>query len=607
MIHCNRSKLENTMRYNQNILKIFLLGGLLLSMNLNCSEQPAVTNENKMQIWRNATFGMFIHWGAYSLLGGVWKGQAVPGYAEHIFRSRRIPLEEYKEEVIRKFNPTEFDAEEWVRIAKEAGMKYMVITAKHHDGFAMWPSKVTDYNIHDMTPFKRDPMRELRDACRRNGLLFGFYYSHAQDWSHPWGQRNQWDFGHPQPNKRQWWKDPEWAYYIEKSKIYVREKSIPQLEELITNYDPDILWFDTHNWLPPELTRPIVERARELKPELIINSRGTPGIYDYKSTNDRPLDFPPVAEKYWEGIPTTNESYGYNANDRSHKPPAFFIRLLAKAASKGGNLLMNIGPMGNGKIDPVDVEILQQIGRWLKPNGEAIYGVERTPLPVPGWGVTTKKRNKIYLHVFQWPHDQRLILGGLKSKVNRAYFLSELNQREIKFTRLNEHDLALEVPEQAPNSVNTVIVLECRTPLETDAVRLIATNIDSNRLHVFDGQLTGKGIKFGSGNARSNLIKTWQGADRSVSWQVRLNEKARFRVKITYSADAESRGNVYRLDVGEQSFSGVVKEGKYRQYTLGEVDLGRGEFEMLIVAEKINNGDLFHPTCITLIPLKELK
>ena len=568
-----------------------------------CSEKPRLTNENKMQIWRNATFGMFIHWGAYSRLGGNWKGQAVHGYAEHIFRSLRIPLETYKEEVIRKFNPTEFDADEWVHIAKEAGMKYMVITAKHHDGFAMWDSKVTDYDIVDMTPFKRDPMRELRDACKRQGLLFGFYYSHAQDWSHPWGQRNEWDFGHPQPDKRQWWKDPEWAYYIEKSKIYVREKSIPQLEELIENYDPDILWFDTHNWLPPELTRPIVERARELKPELIINSRGTPGIYDYKSTNDRPLDFPVTDEKYWEGIPTTNESYGYNANDRSHKPVSFFIKLLAKAASKGGNLLMNIGPMGNGKIDPVDVKILRGIGHWLIPNGEAIYGVERTVLPVPGWGVTTMKDNKIYLHVFQWPDDGKLVVGGIKSKVNKAYFLSELNKKTLPVSRLNERDIVLEVPAEAPDSITTVIALEYQPPIVVDDVRLISTNTGENRLHVFDGELSGKKIQFGSGNPKSNFIKTWQDMDSAVRWKVRLNKKASFLVKIVYSANAESVGNVYQIKIGDKSFSGEVREGRYKEYTVGKIDLDAGEFEIKILPLKIEHGDLFHPTSITLVPV----
>ncbi len=573
--------------------------------NKTVKKLPKITNANKMKIWRDATFGMFIHWGVYSYLGGTWKGKAVPGYAEHIFRKMQIPLKEYKKEAIDKFNPTKFNADEWVGIAQSAGMNYMVITAKHHDGFAMWPSKVSKYNIHDMTKFKRDPMRELRDACKRNGMLFGFYYSHAQDWSHPWGQRNEWDFGHLQPDKRAWWRDPKWKYYIEKSKIYVREKSIPQLVELIKNYDPDIIWFDTQIWLPPELTREIVLKARELKPTLIINSRGTPGIYDYKSTNDRPLDFPPVNEKYWEAIPTTNESYGYNKNDHSHKPPSFFIRLLAKAGSKGGNLLMNVGPMGTGEIDPVDVKILRGIGKWLKPNGEAIYGVERSPLPVPAWGVITKKKNKIFLHVFDWPNDGNLILGGLKSKIKKAYFLSELNKRTIEFKRINEKDVLLKVPKTAPDSVNTVIAVEYEEPLATDSVKLLAANIKANPLHVFDGKLHGKKIKYGSGNPKSDFISQWLSANAYVNWNCRLNNASKFKVSIIYTAPKESVGNIYKVTVGNKSFVRKVKEGRYKEFPLGKVNLKKGEFEIRISAEKIKKGNLFFPTKIILTPIAE--
>ena len=589
---------------------IFLIVVLLLSFfginkEVRNNDVSNITNKNKMQLWRNATFGMFIHWGVYSYLGGIWKGEAVPGYAEHIFRKEQIPLKEYKKEVIEKFNPTEFDADEWVRIAKSAGMKYMVITAKHHDGFAMWPSKVTDYNIHDMTQFKRDPMRELRDACKKNGMLFGFYYSHAQDWSHPWGQRNEWDFDHPQPNTRGWWKDPKWKYYIEKSKIYIKEKSIPQLEELIKNYDPDIIWFDTHNWLPHELTAPVVKKAHELKPELIINSRGTVGIYDYKSTNDRPLDFPPVDEKYWEAIPTTNESYGYNSNDHSHKPPSFFIKLLAKAGSKGGNLLMNVGPMGNGKIDPVDVKILEGIGKWLKPNGEAIYGVERSPLPVPAWGVITKKNNKIFLHVFNWPLDGKLVVGGIKSKIKKSYFLSELNKKAIEFERLNNKDVLLKVPESAPDSINTVIVLEYEEPLVTDPVKLLATNIIENPLHVFDGILSGDKIKYGSGNPKSNFISEWLSPDASVTWKCRLNNDADFDVKIIYTAPKESVGNIFKIKIGKNIITGKVEEGRYKEYSLGKIKLKKGEFDIQLLADKIKKGNLFFPTKMVLIPISK--
>ena len=567
-------------------------------------KHPKITVRNKMRVWREATFGMFIHWGVYSYLGGIWHGEPVKGYAEHIFRIKRIPLEVYKEEVVKKFNPVDFDAEEWVRLAEEAGMRYMVITAKHHDGFAMWDSKVTDYDIVDMTPFGRDPMRELRDACRRHGLLFGFYYSHAQDWSHPWGQRNEWDFGHPQPNKRRWWEDPEWKWYVEKSWIYVREKSIPQLRELILNYDPDILWFDTHNWLPPEMTREIVMTARRLKPELIINSRGTPGIYDYKCTNDRPLDFPPTDEPYWEAIPTTNESYGYHAMDRSHKPPSFFIRLLAKAAARGGNLLMNVGPMGNGKIDPKDVAILKAIGAWLRVNGESIYGVERTPLPVQAWGQSSVKGNRLYLHVFTWPTDGRLVVGGLKSRVEKTWLLADPSRKQLPFRRLNDLDVLIRVPNSAPDTVNTVVVLKCETPIRADSVRLLQTNVPCNDLHVFDGRLHGPGIKYGSGNPKSNFILRWKDPEAYVSWPVRLNAPARFRVKIVYTAGPESVGNVYRVQIGKYVLEEEVQRGRYREFDLGEVALSPGVFEIEVSPVELKHGDLMHLTRLKLVPIR---
>ena len=588
-------------KFSKTKFVLILLTALFLANN--AFGRVKITNANKMEIWRQATFGMFIHWGVYSYLGGIWHGQAVKGYSEHIFRSMKIPLKVYREEVIKKFNPVDFNAEEWLDILQQAGMRYMVITAKHHDGFAMWDSKVTDYDIVDMTPFKRDPMRELRDACKKRGILFGFYYSHAQDWSHPWGQRNQWDFGHPQPNKRRWWEDKKWAAYLDKAWIYVRQKSIPQLRELILNYDPDILWFDTQAWLPPQMTREIVLEARRLKPELIINSRGTPGIYDYKSTNDRPIDFPPTDEKYWEAIPTTNESYGYHAMDHSHKPPSFFIRLLAKAAARGGNLLMNVGPMGNGKIDPRDVAILKGIGDWLKVNGQAIYGVQRTPLPVQAWGQTTVRGNILYLHIFQWPKDGQLVLGGLKSKVQKVWLLADARQNGLPFVRINELDWRISLPPSAPDTVNTVVAVQCSDAVRADSVRLLATNVAVNELHVFDGKLHGKGIKYGSGNHKSNFILHWSNPQSYVSWSVRLNEAARFRVEMINSADERSAGNKFLLQIADHEIEGVVQKGKYRRFYLGEVALKAGRFTIAVRPLFIRQGNLMHLTKLRLIPL----
>jgi alpha-L-fucosidase len=569
------------------------------------ADGKGVTAE-QMQNWREAGFGMFIHWGAYSYLAGAWEGVPVDGYAEHILRKQEIPLAEYRSEVVAKFNPQEFDADEWVRVAISAGMKYIVITAKHHDGFAMWDSELTDYDIIDSTSFGRDPMRELRDATKKAGLLFGFYYSHAQDWSHPYGQRNSRDFGYEQPQKRGWYNDPEWTEYVKKSWIYVHEKSIPQMEELINNYDPDIMWFDTHAWLPKDMTRVIVERAKELKPDMIINSRGTPDIQDYFSTNDRPEYFQRTDKQYWEAIPTTNDSYGYHAYDKNHKPVSFFVDLLVRAAARGGNLLMNVGPMGNGEIDPIDVKLLSRIGDWLIPNGESIYGAERTPLAVQGWGDTTVKGNRLYLHVMNWPTSGKLVVGGLKSNVKRAYFLAESSSASLGLKRLNELDVVLSVPEKAPDDLSTVIVLELDGALVADTTILLNPFVASNMLHVFEADLYGKGIKLGGGNIRSNHVQLWQDSQSYISWPVRANEEARYTLVAHYTGMRDNLGNVFTIEIAGQSFDATVEKlGKYVAITAGEVTIPAGNHTLTVKPKEQKPGsNLVNLTDVSLIPLK---
>jgi hypothetical protein len=469
----------------------------------------------------------------------------------------------------------------------------------------MWDSKQTDYDIIDSTSFGRDPMRELRDATKKAGLLFGFYYSHAQDWSHPYGQRNSRDFGYEQPQKRGWYKQPEWAEYVEKSWIYVNEKSIPQMEELIIDYDPDIMWFDTHNWLPADMTRVIVERAKELKPDLIINSRGTPGIQDYKSTNDRPEYFQRTDEEYWEAIPTTNDSYGYHAYDKSHKPVAFFVDLLVRAAARGGNLLMNVGPMGTGEIDPVDVKLLGQIGDWLIPNGESIYGVERTPLAVQGWGDTTVKGSKLYLQVMNWPTSGKLVVGGLKSGVKKAYFLTENNAASLDAGRLNDLDVVLTVPLKAPDELCTVIVLELDEALVADKTILLNPAVSSNMLHVFEGELHGKGIKWGGGNIKSNFIQHWPSSDDTISWPLRANDEGRYMLSAHYTGMKDSLGNVFSVEIAGQSLAASVEnKGKYLEVMLGEVTIPAGTHSLTVKAVQQKPGsNLVNLTDISLTPM----
>ncbi len=581
----------------------------LLIVTPSCSNEKEfskTTAAENMEWWSEAKFGMFIHWGVYSDLAGYWKGEPYAGYAEHIMRMAEIPLQTYKDEVANPFNPVKFDAEEWVKICKDAGMKYMVITSKHHDGFAMFDSKVPgwdDYDIVDGTRWGRDPMKELKAACDKEGIKFGFYYSHAQDWSHRYGQRNTWDYH--QPVKRNVWFDqPEWQEHREKSMIYVNEKSIPQLREIINNYEPDVIWFDTRNWLPDEYNQIILTEARKLAPNTIFSSRSAIGFADYQSTADKPIEFPPV-EGFWEAIPTTNNSYGYHANDYSHKPSSHFIKLLSKAAARGGNLLMNVGPMGSGEIAPVDVDILRGIGDWLKVNGEAIYGTERTILPVNAWGESTVKGNTLYLHVFQWPGDGQLHVGGLESDILSASFLSDPEKQALNIKRLNKRDLSITVPDIAPDSIVTVIALQYEGSLKTDSTRLLATNVAANILHVFDGKLYGERIRFGSGNSRSNCVINWSEKESYVSWKLRANQDAKFALQIVYDAAKGADNNKYLLSIGDRSFElDVIPDNKFIPIDLGEISLNKGETALTVKPLILEGDELMKLRSIVLTPIK---
>ena len=283
-------------------------------------------------------------------------------------RKEKISRKEYLE-LAHQFNPVQFNAEAWILMAKQAGMKYFIITAKHHDGFAMFDSKFSDFDLMDQSPFKTDPMAALAVVARKHGIKFGFYYSHAFDWEHPDAPGNDWEFNNPGGDKLlggvNWYDNhPEW---LAKATKYVDEKAIPQIKELITKYHPDILWFDTPHKLPLSENIRILEAIREIDERVVVNGRlvrfGNSNFGDYRNTADRPAEFYPVAGD-WEAIPTTNESYGYSKFDSSHKSISHFIRLIASAASRGGNLLMNIGPRGDGAFDNKD-KIISKLSSWF--------------------------------------------------------------------------------------------------------------------------------------------------------------------------------------------------------------------------------------------------
>lgn len=325
--------------------------------------------DERMAWWRDAGFGMFVHWGAYAVPGGIHKGKEASGAGEWIMSSARIPVAEY-EPYARQFNPVKFDAEEWVRIAKEAGMQYIVITSKHHDGFCLWDSKVTDYDIMDTSPFKRDVLKELRGACDKAGIKLCFYHS-IMDWHHPDAQGK--DYGNAKPG------GPDFAAYREN---YLK----PQLKELIENYNPHVLWFDGE-WIPEwteEQGKNLYQYVRSLRPEIIINNRVGKGRQGMQGMNREPddvgdfgtpeqeiLDFSSV-ELDWESCMTMNDSWGFKKNDHNWKSAKTLIHNLVDIAAKGGNYLLNVGPTPEGLIPEASVERLREMGEWMAVNAPVV-------------------------------------------------------------------------------------------------------------------------------------------------------------------------------------------------------------------------------------------
>ena len=581
---------------------------VLLAFLSSCAfTKPEETSHNKryktpLEQWQYERFGMFIHWGVYSEMAGVWKGETCHGhYAEHLMRHFQIPVEVYKNEVAAKFNPVKFNAEEWVRILKGAGMGYMVITAKHHDGFAMFNSDITDYDVVDGTPWHHDPMMDLKKACKKAGVLFGFYYSHAQDWADPNGERNTWDY-EGQPTARNWWRTD--TTYFPRIRKYYYEKSIPQLIELIKKYDPDIIWFDTMTWGPEELNKAVVDTALKYKPDLIINSRGA-GSYrsTYKSTNDRPVEFP-YLDGLWEAIPSTNESYGHHKFDHTHHSSGYLIELIVKAAAKGGNMLLNIGPKGDGTIDIVDQGILGGIGEWMDTNKEAIKGTEKNPLAAQSFGEITRKGNILYCHIFQWPKGGKFILSGISSKVKRAWLLTNPENKSLPIQRINDKDVEITISTYPQERPVAVLAVECEDIVPAGRERLLLTNIGYNKLHVIDAALTGKKLAYAGGNWRTDYLKNWTDPEASAEWDVRNNEKATFDIYISYDAAKASDGNKFKVTAGNKSFVKTVVEGQHHEHLyVGRVTLPEGEHKITITADGKFNGDLFMLRDIKLVAI----
>jgi alpha-L-fucosidase len=389
---------------------------------------PDPAREKRLEWFRGAKYGLFIHWGLYAIPAGEWQGKRSLGLGEWIMNRSQVPVRDY-EKLAARFNPINYKPDEWVQLAQDAGMKYIVITSKHHDGFAMFKSKVSPYNIVDATPFKRDILKELADACAKRGMRLGFYYSQSQDWHESNGAGNTWDFG---PDDK---KDYD---------QYLRGKAEPQVRELLTGYGPvALIWFDTPRMMTGDRGPRFTQIVRSLQPNTLIDGRlGVEG--DYRSTGDNVIPSESSTEA-WETPATINDTWGYRKDDTNWKSPGQITFKLVDIVSKGGNYLLNVGPMADGIIPQASQDILRTVGRWLKVNGEAVYGAGPTPFgdelgepsakglkdvrgnalvyPQTEWRVTTKP-GKLYVTFFNEPRAP-FPLPAMRNAVKRAYQLAD--------------------------------------------------------------------------------------------------------------------------------------------------------------------------------------
>jgi alpha-L-fucosidase len=451
---------------------------VLLLLGQNITAQKVLSKDERMAWWREARFGMFIHWGVYAVPAGEWKGQRIGGIGEWIMNRGKIPVSEYQE-IAKQFNPVKYDPDAWVRMAKDAGMKYIVITSKHHDGFALFETKASKWNVVDATPYGKDLLKPLAEACRKYGIKLGFYYSQAQDWNNPGGSAAR------RPT-REGWENPDSARIDAYTKAhrghwdpaqetkpfarYIDDVAVPQVRELLTNYgDLAVLWWDT----PTDMTDDAAAKLQSLlslQPAIITNDRlkrpNFPG--DHKTPEQRIPNLADLDGTDWETCMTMNGTWGYKYYDHNYKTPQTLIRNLLDIASKGGNFLLNVGPTAEGEFPPESVDILAKMGQWMKVNGEAVYGTKASPWGLFTWGRCTSKitpkGTSLYFSVFEWPADGKLVIPGFNNKLVSVKLLA--NGTKLKASVSKAKVLTVSLPSAAPDPIATVIKVDVKGKID---------------------------------------------------------------------------------------------------------------------------------------------
>jgi alpha-L-fucosidase len=449
------------------MISLLIAGSTLLGQN-------QLTRDERMAWWREARFGMFIHWGVYAVPAGTWNGRQIGGIGEWIMNRGKIPVADYQA-IAKEFNPVKYNPDEWVRMARDAGMKYIVITSKHHDGFALFETRASRWNVVDATPYGKDLLKPLADACRKYGIKLGFYYSQAQDWNNPGGSAAR-------RLTKEGWANPDsviidaytkehnghWDPAQEKRSFadYIDEVAVPQVRELLTNYgELAVLWWDTPTGMTDDAALKL-QSLLKLQPAIVTNDRlkrpDFPG--DHKTPEQRIPNLSELDGQDWETCMTMNGTWGYKSYDHNYKSPTTLIRNLIDISSKGGNFLLNVGPTAEGEFPAESIEILSKIGEWMRINGEAIYGTKASPWGLFPWGRCTIKEalkgTSLYFSVFDWPEDRKIAIPEFKNTVSSAKLLA--TGSKIRSQKQGDGSIVFYLPKEVPDSLATVIKVDIR-------------------------------------------------------------------------------------------------------------------------------------------------
>ncbi|MDE3743879.1 alpha-L-fucosidase [Maribacter polysaccharolyticus] len=523
------------------------------------ANETEVERDARMDWFRAARFGMFIHWGVYAVPAGIYEGEKAGKYGEWIMSDASIPMADYQR-FAKEFNPVKYDPEAWVKLAKDAGMKYIVITSKHHDGFALFDSKVSEWDIVDASPYGKDLIAPLAEACKKHGIKLGLYYSQAQDW-------NQGGSARGKDKKGKW--DPAQEHDMDD---YIKNIAVPQVKEILTQYQPAILWWDTPRGMNKERAEQFLPLLK-LAPGVIHNNR-LGG--DYDGDISTPEQFIPGTglPGDWESCMTMNNTWGYKSYDHNWKSAETLIQNLVDIASKGGNFLLNVGPTAEGLIPEPSVERLKNIGEWMNKNSESIYGTSASPCRTPEWGrITTLNKGKnttLYLNVFDWPENGKIFIP-ITNKVQSCNLLVD-KSKEFK-TKTDEQGTTISLVGKALDSISSVIVLTLNgKPVLSDADK-IKQNEDGIILlpaqKSIINNVIGSHVTY---NKVNDCIEQWLNKKATVDWDFTVDKAGTYTILMNLASEEES---AIELTVAEQTIKTKLPatDGftSYKTVNVGEV------------------------------------